>query len=97
MLAPIHRRVIGPGKASYVAKKLRRRARNVVSRRRLLLALKSPAPSDLAGSTPSRCDLVHNLGRFFQTGAGFGPASPGPYMVIFGEQCWPHKMDFPRA
>jgi hypothetical protein len=41
-------------------KKLRRRARNVVSRRRLLLALKSPAPSGLAGSKRSRFELVHN-------------------------------------
>ena len=57
------------------SKKLRRRARNIVSRRRLLLALKSPAIRGLAGPMQSRCELVHISWQFLNGARGFGPAS----------------------
>ena len=39
----------------------------------LLLALKSPALPDLAGPTPSKCELARNRAHSFQNGAGSGP------------------------
>jgi hypothetical protein len=43
--------------------------------------LKSPALSDLADAGLSRCELVHNSGRSFESCAGFGP---GRLMVAIG-------------
>jgi hypothetical protein len=56
------------------SKKLRRRARNIVSRRRLSLALQSPVRRGLAGPMPSRCELVHNPGSFFPKWRGLRSA-----------------------
>jgi hypothetical protein len=60
------------------SEKLRRRARNAVSRRRLSTGpLKSPSDTGLARPVPTRCELAHNRGSFFRMAwaLGFPPRS----------------------
>ena len=40
-----------------------------------------PSGNRLAGAMPSKCELVHNRARSFQTARGFGPALTSPIKV----------------